>query len=419
MRYANLMALNMAMDFGFGTGDAFSLVFDNVPFGSVGSGQGVDALGYLPSAPISSATAVARFAAGTADIAKLPDVNLASGDVATFYSNGAFGFLILCRDNAPPKGLLSDCVSQLPVVPPPADAGTPAPDAGDTSGSVVEYPIPGGTSDPSDIVLGPDGALWFTEFQPVIGRITTDGSLTEFPLPSKENPGGFRSYATGISVGPDGALWFGFLDRIGRITVDGTVTTFPTAAHATTAGPDGNVWFTRGSGIGRITPAGDVTLFDVPDATDTFYITSGPDQNLWFTDFSGNKIGRMTPTGEVTTFPLSGIQKYPRRIVAGPDGNLWFTEFYGIGRVTPDGVITQFGFGLDVGGNPLNSDGLTVRQGAIWFTSGHEILWITSPGVYQAYPLAVPFTADGIAASPNGRLWFTDSATEAIGRFIP
>ena len=41
------------------------------------------------------------------------------------------------------------------------------------------------------ITMGPDGALWFTETSADrIGRITTDGQITEFPLPTD---GGFPS----------------------------------------------------------------------------------------------------------------------------------------------------------------------------------------------------------------------------------
>ena len=69
-----------------------------------------------------------------------------------------------------------------------------------------------------------------------------------------------------ITVGPDGNLWFTEEDgnRIGRITPGGVVTEFTSGISAgarpmgITAGPDGNLWFTEYSGnrIGRITPTG-------------------------------------------------------------------------------------------------------------------------------------------------------------------
>ena len=68
--------------------------------------------------------------------------------------------------------------------------------------------------DPYDIVRGPDGAMWFTEHNGNrIGRLTTDGELSEFYLRDLSTP-------TGITVGPDGALWFAQrgVSAIGRIT---------------------------------------------------------------------------------------------------------------------------------------------------------------------------------------------------------
>ena len=58
-------------------------------------------------------------------------------------------------------------------------------------------------SDPFGITAGPDGALWFTEtFNGKIGRITTAGLITEFPVPAK------FGQLNMITAGPDGALWF-------------------------------------------------------------------------------------------------------------------------------------------------------------------------------------------------------------------
>ena len=54
--------------------------------------------------------------------------------------------------------------------------------------------------------------------------------------------------------------------------------------------------------------------------------------------------------GVVTEY-RSGEVTGPNAITAGPDGNLWFTEDYGhrIGRITQDGVITEFSTGIPSG----------------------------------------------------------------------
>src|SRR5258706_4225506 len=49
----------------------------------------------------------------------------------------------------------------------------------------TEFPVPTVDGGPWSITTGPDGALWFTEsFANKIGRITTAGVITEFPIPT-------------------------------------------------------------------------------------------------------------------------------------------------------------------------------------------------------------------------------------------
>ena len=92
--------------------------------------------------------------------------------------------------------------------------------------------------------------------------------------------------------------------RIGRITTSGTITEFPiptsgSMPHSIVNGPDGNLWFTelQGNNIGRITTGGTITEFPVPTASSQpLGITSGPDHlhNLWFVEHNTNIIGRIS-----------------------------------------------------------------------------------------------------------------------------
>jgi virginiamycin B lyase len=64
-------------------------------------------------------------------------------------------------------------------------------------------PTPGST--PGYIVVGPDGALWFTEqYADKVGRITTAGLIREYPFPFTHTYGTIPA----IAKGPDGNLWF-------------------------------------------------------------------------------------------------------------------------------------------------------------------------------------------------------------------
>jgi hypothetical protein len=138
-----------------------------------------------------------------------------------------------------------------------------------------------------------------------------------------------------IAVGPDGNLWFIEYDgsRIGRITPSGIITEFSAGISAgafpedITAGPDGNLWFTEfvGNRIGRITPLGVVTEFSAGISADAapVSIVTGPDGNLWFTEPFGNQIGRITTSGVVTEFSAG--------ITAG-SSPYFVVERYSVGR---------------------------------------------------------------------------------------
>ena len=63
-----------------------------------------------------------------------------------------------------------------------------------------DFPITTPASGPEGIVTGPDGNLWFCEeFADKIGRITPDGTVTEFSLPTA------GAHPETIIVGPDGS----------------------------------------------------------------------------------------------------------------------------------------------------------------------------------------------------------------------
>ena len=81
----------------------------------------------------------------------------------------------------------------------------------------TRFTLPGAGKAPTDIAVGPDGALWFTESDGnAIGRITTSGEITEFPVPT---PG---AHPTGITAGPDGNIWFteNTTGAVGRVAFD-------------------------------------------------------------------------------------------------------------------------------------------------------------------------------------------------------
>ena len=89
-------------------------------------------------------------------------------------------------------------------------------------------------------------------------------------------------------------------------------------------------------------------------------------------------IGRITPEGDITEFSAGlTMNSGPLGIASGPDGNLWFTQSGApaVGRITTDGDITQYSPGL---------------------------LSILNPWA--------------IAAGPDGNMWFTGNMPGVVGR---
>jgi streptogramin lyase len=268
-----------------------------------------------------------------------------------------------------------------------------------TAGVVTVFPVPTPNDTSYAITAGPDGAMWFTE-SPLnspasnggwfakIGRITTNGVITEYPLPNA------MSIPAAIASGPDGALWFNELggSNIGRITTSGVVTEFPLPAAdvgvwGIASGPDGNLWLTQeytADNILRMTTSGVVTTYTIssPDTAGSLDIVAGPDGAMWFCDGRHGKVGRITTSGTITEFPLPQANDSPWGIAAGPDGALWYTNSLGqIGRITTAGVVTS-----EVT-TPSNTAGgyLTTiaagPDGAMWFVElGGKVGRIAVPG---------------------------------------
>jgi len=222
-------------------------------------------------------------------------------------------------------------------------------------GKISEFKLSPPTSAQS-LATGPDGNLWFTE-QSKLGRMALTGKVNEFSLPFHQYPAG-RSPKEGpagsaqgeplaITAGPDGNLWFTEIGRvgssIGRISTAGKITEFPlpsanTFPSSITAGPDGNLWFTvigtnnGPSEIGVITPQGKIHEFTLSHSI-LSSITRGPDGNLWFTEFqydktgtTAGKIGRITTAGKISDFPLPTASNSPTSITFAKDHTLWFIE---------------------------------------------------------------------------------------------
>ncbi len=302
--------------------------------------------------------------------------------------------------------------------------------------TILEYMIPTAASEAEGLASVPaDNALWFVEQTGNnIGRITTGGAITEYPIPT------INSAPESAALGSDGNVWFTELNsnanRIGQINLMTHIITEFTAGisafsepYQITSNPDGNLYFTEyaGNKIAQINPTTHVVNeFTIPGPYSApSYIVSGPDGALWFTQPSTNQIGRMTTLGAFseTTIPTAGSS--PSGIAVGPDGALWFLEESGaankVGRMTTAGVITNE-FVIPT----ANSGPMTISTGAdgnLWFTEGNtsanKVARMTPAGVFTEFPIPTPNSGPcSTALGPDNHIWFAENnnAGNKIGK---
>ncbi len=160
-------------------------------------------------------------------------------------------------------------------------------------------------------------------------------------------------------------------------------------------------------------PKGRLSLLSVPSPyTLPGQMVRGPEGNLWFpaiaygnfaTKQPSGAIGRLTPAGAFQMFALPGLNSYPTAITFADDGTLWFTAFQGNGQLAPLGDTAPH------------------------FTGGFsEIGHMTLDGQFHLFPLpSSSVSLAGIAAGPDGNLWFTENldsnraTSQRIGRMTP
>ena len=299
---------------------------------------------------------------------------------------------------------------------------------------IDQFAVPTFSTWLTQVVDGPDDDLWFTEgdsgsSSTAIGRITPQGQITEFPVPTPA--GGYPPSLESITAGPNDAIWAVDSDngRVDEISHDGRVESFPIPGVSNdltglrtfggiVAGADGNLWFganpnailegfgSRGAidpgTIDRITPEGVVTAFPLPlGGVGVASLAAGP-TGVWFTDPAADRVGEIDDSGHVVEFGAPTPSDIGSTGLAiGPDGDAYYFAQGQAGslsvivKVSPAGAMTP----IIVPG--LVESNLLAGSDGVYFSS------LIGPGSAQPVPSFVQLER----LNPDGSLTTVLSTT--------
>lgn len=228
-----------------------------------------------------------------------------------------------------PPAAVAKPVAQASPVP------SPVPTLATPKYEVEEFPVPAGTR-PHDAVPDGLGWVWYAgQGNGEAGALNpATGEIVRVPLA----PSGERSALHGVVMGPDGAPWFtdGGLNAIVRVdptTLEVDIYRLPgPGANLNTPSFDqrGILWFTGQNGyIGWLDPAvGEVHQFDVPRGPGPYGIDTAPDGSVYFASLAGSYLGRIDgDNGEVTVLDPPTRDSGVRRVWADSTGLIWIAQY--------------------------------------------------------------------------------------------
>ena len=304
---------------------------------------------------------------------------------------------------------------------------------------MVEIDLPEAAAHPHEMVLGPDGKLWVSDFDVrpnllhnSLFRIDPDTLQVE-TLKIPISATGARSIAFDGDGNPWVAILFG--DVLARLNPEtGNAEAFQVPGkniwpHTIVFDGQGQAWFTgmRSDSIGSLDPAkGVFQEFTVPTARSMLFDLEADDQgNLWYTGLFAHKLGKFNPrTHRFTEFPTPTPLSSTRYLTIGPRGDIWIALFAAgkIARFDRQTETFQEIALADPNSSPY--DLLVTEKGFVWFTNfTRNSLGRLDPatGTVEEFSiLSSPYARPTeIELGPSGKIWFCENGMARVAYLDP
>ena len=219
---------------------------------------------------------------------------------------------------------------------------------------ITEYDLPRKTIEPHDVILDPDGMVWFSDFgEQILGKLDPkSGKVTEIPTPVLKP--GAATGSLGLQSDREGDLWLGMMFQGGFAKYERKSGQFQTwtvpadynqpmtqidMVEPQRSYVDGKVW-TQNNGFAAIhrldLETGHIETFDFfavekeGENHNIYDVIPDSHNNAYFTDFQNEHIGRVdAKTGKMTLYATPTPRSQPRRGQMDSQDRVWFGEYRG------------------------------------------------------------------------------------------
>jgi len=279
------------------------------------------------------------------------------------------------------------------------------------------------TLDPSGSNLYVGEAPEFNNFSSRIRKISIP--LARTPYRKTITVGGGFSYPMGLAIDRSGNLYVagGGDTTLKKMSFSGSITTIFSSIRGDVSkvATDlaGNIYFTQSNSniIKKISPSGSITdiQFTNLNTPDAYQFVIDSVGNIYIADRTNNIVSKITPGGNITQIGIGMNFINSGGVALDSFGNLYIGDSeYGITKVTPSGVITNFstGFSWPHGLAIDSQDNLYVMD------ENRGTVSKITPGGNRTLIASGIYSLRGIAVDSAGNVYVSDSRNNVIKKII-